>query len=158
MEPNDCIPPSYSQCRLHNNGHSAPDTAPSDSNSHTRHHKQKTPESPPPNYEAILALSKDLSPFYRQYATTKDSASSASPQSAGRRSYQSSRRGTRQNSTATTPSTPQDNPKEDNIELNYVEKTWWMLIWCELWSVFCKLINLNFWAEVFNFTEAIINV
>ncbi|XP_072026838.1 uncharacterized protein [Amphiura filiformis] len=117
MEPNDCIPPSYSQCRLHNNGHSAPDTAPSDSNSHTHHHnKQKTPESPPPNYEAILALSKDLSPFYRQYAT-KESNSSASPQSAAR-SYQNSRRGTRQNSAATTPGTPQD-----NIELNYVDKT-----------------------------------
>ena len=86
----------------------------------------KTPESPPPNYEAILALSKDLSPFYRQYnsaaaatTTTKDSAS-ASPQSTLGRSYASSRRGTRQNSAATTPGTP----TQDNFEMKGVgEKT-----------------------------------
>ncbi|XP_033642554.1 uncharacterized protein LOC117302675 [Asterias rubens] len=78
VEPNDYIPPSYHQCTHHSSRTSmaSPDGSmdgtltPTNPN-YQRHicRQQRTPESPPPNYDTILKLARDLSPFYRMFTS-----------------------------------------------------------------------------------------
>ena len=78
VEPNDYIPPSYHQCTHHSSSTSmaTPDESMdgtlTPTNPNYQHHicrQQRTPESPPPNYDTILKLARDLSPFYRMFTS-----------------------------------------------------------------------------------------